>query len=343
MFSQFDYSGAGHLTYLEIQDLTLDGNSSKVLRRPKNSSMMNYGIVTVMARKMLIAHDEVRNGYHGLRVLDVADQKDGTAGEAIIRDNWFHSMALEANYTGGTTHNIYVAKHWPSRSVIWIDRNNIEACASGSGPSCMLPSQTAGQSVGGVLYSPDGSTVGGPPQQVFRIKDNTFRNLGMNMVWTEEPEAAVYLYQQADGAQIVGNSFINSYYEAVAVFSSSNVEIAHNVVDGNGIPVPESTNYDHMEYYAINAFSRRTNFPTYVSSSGWSIHDNVVKNSTWYKTGICACFSADSAGNGTGSNIAITNNTFMNNLDGYDASHTTPIDTSYAVNVIIAGNDASAN
>jgi Pectate lyase superfamily protein len=343
MFSQFDYSGGGHLGYLEIQDMTLDGNKANVLRRPQGSSMMNYGIVHVMVRKMLIANDEIRNGYHGLRILDVADQTNGTPGEAIIRDNWFHGMALEAGFTGGTTHNIHLSKYWPSHSVIWVDRNNIEECGSGSGSTCTLPSQTAGQSSGGLLYIPDGGAPGGPPQQVLRIKDNTFRNVGMNMVGTDEPEAEIYLYQQADNAQIIHNNLINSYYEGVAVFSSNNVEMAYNIADGNGVPVPVSANYSHMEYYAIDAFSRRTNFPTYVNSSGWNIHDNVVKNSTWYKKGVCACFAVDSAGNGTGSNIKIDNNTFTNNLNDFDGTRTTPIATEGAVSVTESGNNTTAN
>jgi parallel beta-helix repeat protein len=343
MFSQYDYSGGGHLAYLEIQNMTLDGNHAHVLRRPQGSSMMNYGIVTAMVRKLLIANDEIRNGYHGLRILDVADQTNGSAGEAIIRDNWFHSMALEAGYTGGTTHNIYIAKEWPSNSVVWVDRNVIEECGSGSGSSCTLPSTTPGQSAGGLLYSPDGSAAGGPPQQIFRIKDNTFRNLGMNMVGTEEPEGEIYLYQQADNAQIINNQFINSYYEALAVFSSNNVEIAYNTVTGNGVPVSASSGYDHMEYYAIGAFSRRTYFPTYISSSGWNIHDNTVENSTWYKTGICACFSTDSSGHGTGSHVSITNNTFVENLDEFSGAHTLPIDTSGAMNVTTSGNDTTRN
>ena len=343
MFSQYDYSSGGHLAYLEIQNMTLDGNNANVLRRPQGSSMMNYGIVTAMVRKLLIANDEIRTGYHGLRILDVADQTNGSAGEAIIRDNWFHSMALEAGYTGGTTHNIYIAKEWPSNSVIWVDRNVVEACGSGSGSSCTLPSATPGQSAGGLLYSPDGSAAGGPPQQIFRIKDNTFRNLGMNMVGTEEPEGEIYLYQQADGAQIINNQFINSYYEALVVFSSNNVEIAYNTVTGNGVPVSTSSGYGHMEYYAIGAFSRRTYFPTYISSTGWNIHDNTVESSTSYKTGICACFSTDSSGNGTGSNVSITNNTFINNLDEFSGTHTLPIDTAGAVNVTTSGNDTSRN
>jgi parallel beta-helix repeat protein len=343
MFSQFDYSGRAHLAYLEMQNMTLDGNKARVLRRPKGSSMTNYGILTVMVRKMLIANDEIRNGYHGLRILDVADQTSGAAGEAIIRDNWFHGMALEAGYTGGTTHNVYVSKNWPSHSIVWVDRNNIEECGSGTGSTCTLPSSTAGQSAGGLLYSPEGSAVGGPPQQVFRIKDNTFRNLGMNMVGTDEPEAEIYLYQQADNSQIIHNNVINSYYQGVAVFSSNNVEMAYNIVEGNGVAVPVSANYSHMEYYAINAFSRRTNYPTYVSSSGWNIHDNIVRNSTWYKNGVCVCFEVDSAGHGTGSNIKITNNTFTNNLDRYYSSHTQPIDIEHAVNVTESGNNTSAN
>jgi parallel beta-helix repeat protein len=296
-----------------------------------------------MVRKMLIADNEIRNAYHGMRILDVADQTSGAAGEAIIRDNWFHGMALEAGYAGGTTHNIYVSKDWPSHSIIWIDRNNIEECGSGTGATCTLPSSVAGQSTGGLLYSPDGSAAGGPPQQVFRIKDNTFRNLGMNMVGTDEPEAEIYLYQQADNTQIIHNDLINSYYEGVAVFSSNNVEMGYNIAEGNGVPVPVSANYDHMEYYAIDAFSRKTYFPTYVNSSGWNIHDNIVKNSTWYKTGVCACFAVDSSGNGTGSNVTITNNTFVNNLDGYTNSHTTPVSTLNAVNVKISGNNTTAN
>jgi parallel beta-helix repeat protein len=343
LFSQYDYTSGGHLAYLEIQNMTLDGNAANVSRRPQGSSMMNYGIVTAMVRKLLIAHDEIRNGYHGLRILDIADQPDGSAGEAIIRDNWFHSMALEAGYTGGTTHNIYIAKEWPSNSVVWVDRNAIEECGSGSGSSCTLPSTTPGQSAGGLLYSPDGSAAGGPPQQIFRIKDNTFRNLGMNMVGTEEPEGEIYLYQQADNAQIFNNQFINSYYEALVVFSSSNVEIAYNTVTGNGVPVSASSGYDHMEYYAIGAFSRRTYFPTYISSNGWNIHDNTVENSTYYKTGICVCFSTDSSGNGTGSNVSITNNAFINNADGFSGTHTQPIDTAGAVNVTTSGNDTSRN
>jgi parallel beta-helix repeat protein len=343
LFSQYDYTSGGHLAYLEIQNMTLDGNAANVSRRPQGSSMMNYGIVTAMVRKLLIAHDEIRNGYHGLRILDIADQPDGSAGEAIIRDNWFHSMALEAGYTGGTTHNIYIAKEWPSNSVVWVDRNVIEECGSGSGSSCTLPSTTPGQSAGGLLYSPDGSAAGGPPQQIFRIKDNTFRNLGMNMVGTEEPEGEIYLYQQADNAQIINNQFINSYYEALVVFSSNNVEIAYNTVTGNGVPVSPSSGYDHMEYYAIGAFSRRTYFPTYISSSGWNIHDNTVENSTWYKTGICACFSTDSSGYGTGSNVSITNNTFTNNVNGFSGANTQPIDTAGAVNVTTSGNDTSRN
>jgi hypothetical protein len=344
MFSQYDYSAGGHLTYLEIQNMTLDGNKNNVLRRPQgNYSMQNYGIVHVMVRKMLIAHNEIRNGYHGLRILDVADQTNGSAGEAIIRDNWFHSMALEAGFSGGTTHNIYVGKAWPSHSIVWVDRNNIEECGSGSGSTCTLPSTTPGQSSGGLLYSPDGHAAGGPPQQVFRIKDNTFRNVGMNMVGTEEPEAEIYLYQQADNAQIIHNQFINSYYEAVAVFSSNNVEMAYNTVDGNGVALSPTSGYDHMEYYAIDAFSRRTYFPTYISSSGWNIHDNTVQNSKWYKTGICACFATDASGNGTGSNVSIRNNTFINNLNGYTGAHTLPIDTSGAVNVTVSGNDTTRN
>ena len=38
--------------------------------------MYNYGIVTAMVRKMLVANTEIRNGYHGLRILDVADQTE---------------------------------------------------------------------------------------------------------------------------------------------------------------------------------------------------------------------------------------------------------------------------
>jgi parallel beta-helix repeat protein len=165
----------------------------------------------------------------------------------------------------------------------------------------------------------------------------------MNMVGTEEPEGEIYLYQQADGAQIINNQFINSYYEALVVFSSNNVEIAYNTVTGNGVPVSTSSGYGHMEYYAIGAFSRRTYFPTYISSTGWNIHDNTVESSTSYKTGICACFSTDSSGNGTGSNVSITNNTFINNLDEFSGTHTLPIDTAGAVNVTTSGNDTSRN
>jgi hypothetical protein len=80
-----------------------------------------------------------------------------------------------------------------------------------------------------------------------------------------------------------------------------------------------------------------------VSSHDWNIHDNTVQNSTWYKTGICACFLVDSSGNGTGSNITINNNTFVNNKDGYDNTRTAPIDTSNAVAVTTSGNNTSSN
>lgn len=344
MFYQADFSNREHVAYLEIQDMTLDGNKANVERRPQGSSMTNYGMVDVMLRKGLIANDELRNAYHALRIEDVGDQ-GSTPGELVIRDNWFHGQALEAGFTGGTTHSIHLSKFYTSNSVIWVSHNNVEACGSGTGDSCTPPSSNAGQSAGGLLFIDNCCGTDPLPQQLLRIYDNTFRNVGMNMPGTDEPESPIYLYQQADGAQILRNRILGSVYSGITVFSSNNVEIGGNDLEGNIVPVPVSANYSHMEYYAIDASSRQTNFPTYVSSHGWNIHDNTVANSTWYKKGVCACFNVDGSGNGTGSDILIANNVFRNNINNYvsPTTHMTPIDQEGATGVTLSGNDASQN
>jgi parallel beta-helix repeat protein len=314
MFSIFGYSAPATLQYLEIQDLTIDGNAKSVARGVPGGP--NYGTIHVMVRKMLVANAELRNSYHALRILQVDE-------EAIIRDNWFHDMALEADSTGGTTHHIYIGKARDAASTVWVLRNNIEQCGSGTGASCTLPSLTPGQSAGGLLYSPGTGSGSVVPQQVFVIEDNTFRNLGMSMVG-EEPEAPIYLYQQADSAKILHNRLYNSYYSAITVFSSNDVEIAGNTIEGNGLMAAD-TGPDRAPYHAIAAYSRRTNFPTYVSSRGWSIHDNLIANTAGYDTGICACFAVDDRGNGTASDIRIVGNTFVNNAYRPAGSHMTPI------------------
>lgn len=331
LFSSYGYnSQSNRLDYLEIQNLTLDGNKSQVIRRPSGSSMTNYGILHVMARKMLLANSEIKSGYHGFRILDISE-------EAIIRDNWFHDMALVGDYLGSNTHNMYISKAWDSNSTIWIDRNLIEACGTGTNTSCTLPGTEGGRSAGGLLFSP--GALGPIPQQLLRIKDNTWRNVGMNMLNRNEPEGEIYIYENADNLQILGNQFINSYLEAMAVFNSNNVEIAYNTIIGNGVP---TFNNSHMEYHAIGLFSRHTHGP-YFDTTGWNIHHNTIRDATYYKVGICACFSVDTAG--FGRNIKLNDNVFINNLNGFGGTgaHTLPIDIDNAFIIEQLRNDLSKN
>ena len=338
MITSYGYSSPVDVDYMEIQNMTIDGNYPNVARREPGDR--NYGTIHVMVREMLVANCEFTQAYHALKILAVHEKADGTPGKAVIRDNWFHDMALEAPFYGGTTHAIYVAKNVPAQSTIWILRNNMEACGSGTGESCTLPSTTPGQSVVGILYSPDGPN---PPQQELIIKDNIFRNLGHNMAPIKEHTAAVYLYQQADKSKIIGNHFYNPYYKALAVFSSNNVEIAHNTVEGCGVFVNPNTGWNHVDYYAIAVHSRKTNFPTYVSSSGYDIHNNLIKNTSCFKHGISAAFEVDKLGNGTATDVSIRENVFINNINPYANTPMNPIDTMNTPGVVISGNDDSDN
>jgi hypothetical protein len=121
------------------------------------------------------------------------------------------------------------------------------------------------------------------------------------------------------------------------------VEIAHNTVEGCGVFVNPNTGWNHVDYYAIAVHSRRTNFSTYVSSSGYDIHNNLIKNTSCFKHGISDAFGVDDQGNGTATDVSIRDNIFINNINPYAGTPMNPIDTMNTPGVIISGNDDSDN
>jgi hypothetical protein len=82
MIASYGYSSSVDVDYMEIQNMTIDGNYPNVARR--ESGDRNYGTIHVMVREMLVANCEFTQAYHALKILAVHEKADGTPGKAVI-------------------------------------------------------------------------------------------------------------------------------------------------------------------------------------------------------------------------------------------------------------------
>ena len=240
----FDQTTAGEsLDYFYLADLSVDGDDD-------NQTNWELDVVAVRVDHALIENVEF---FDSKRAAVFFPQINNLA---IIRDSWFRDMSIHGGTAGQETMAVRVDKDnitgSAANSLFVMTGNKIEQTTAPTG---------AGNSSGGLLIVPDD----GFPQHAL-VTGNDFVNIGQEIAGNII--APIDCYRECDHSIIAHNKIRNLYTQGIMWQRSSNVQIVHNRLEGEGDMVGGR--------YGIGAANRSPN----AAKSQMLIQGNIITGTT---------------------------------------------------------------